>query len=74
MNNKKRVKFIQLAEKRMNDAIKKLQLLGNLSNKNNYEYTDDEVKQMLDTLKFEVELLEEKYKEGEINTVEFKFK
>jgi hypothetical protein len=42
MNNK-RDKFIMLAEKRVNKVIKDINLIGNLSNKNNYQYTDDDV-------------------------------
>lgn len=59
--NEKREKFEELAEKRMNDLVKKLQLLGNLSNRSNYDYTDDHVKQIITTLKQEVGLLEEKF-------------
>ena len=36
-------KFKALAEKRVNNAIKQLQLIGNLSNTSSYEYTDEQV-------------------------------
>ncbi len=39
----KRDKFKRLAEKRVNNAIKSINLVGNLSNKNIYDYTDDDV-------------------------------
>ena len=41
---RKREKFIELAESRVKKTITNLRLIGNLSRKNNYEYTDDDVK------------------------------
>lgn len=43
-------KFEVLAEKRMTEIIKKIRLLGNLSNKSNYNYTDKHVKEIMKTL------------------------
>ena len=39
-------KFKKLAEKRVNNAIKQLKLVGILSNKNNYTYTDEQAKRI----------------------------
>lgn len=36
-------KFKRLATYRTNTVLEKLRLLGNLSNKSNYEYTDEEI-------------------------------
>lgn len=36
-------KFIRLATYRTNLVLEKLRILGNLSNKTNYDYTDEEV-------------------------------
>lgn len=47
-------KFVRLGESRVNDVIKKLRLISNLSNTNNYDYTDEQVKEMLDTIQREV--------------------
>ena len=44
--SRNRLKFIRLAEKRINKVAKQLQLIGNLSNKTNYAYADDEVEKM----------------------------
>jgi hypothetical protein len=66
-------KFERLAEKRMNEAIKKLRLIGNLSNKNNYEYTDKHVKKVLEALESEVRLLKMKFKGEESDSIIFKF-
>lgn len=60
MNEKAR-KFRELAEKRVNNAIKQIQLIGNLSNKYNYEYTEEEVKKIINALKAEIRNLEIKF-------------
>ena len=44
--SRNRLKFIRLAEKRINKVAKQLQLIGNLSNKTNYAYSDEEVEKM----------------------------
>ena len=44
---KKREKFIELAESRVKKTITNLRLIGNLSRKNNYEYTNEDVKKCL---------------------------
>lgn len=42
----KREKFVELAEARVNRAIKDLQLIGNLSNRSAYEFTEADVRKM----------------------------
>ena len=42
----KREKFVRLGEKRVNTILEEFRKLGNLSNKRNYEYSDDDVKKM----------------------------
>lgn len=66
-------KFERLAENRVNEAIKKLRLIGNLSNKNNYEYTEKHIKKILDTLDFEVKILKMKFKDDDSSSSIFKF-
>jgi len=61
MMNEKARKFRDLAEKRVNNAIKQIQLIGNLSNKYNYEYTEEEVKKIINALKAEIRNLEIKF-------------
>ena len=43
-------KFKRLANTRVNNAIKQLDLIGNLSNLSSYSYTDNEVKKIMSTL------------------------
>lgn len=47
---KKNEKFRRLAEQRTNKVLSMISLLGNLSNKRNYEYTDDEVSHMFNAI------------------------
>ena len=60
-NETKRDSFVRLAEYRMNNVLKGIALLGNLSNTNNYEYTQEDVNKMLKTLKSAINELERKY-------------
>jgi hypothetical protein len=61
MVNEKMEKFERLAEKRMVDVIKKIRLIGNLSNRNNYEYTDEHVEHIISTLEREIKELKRKF-------------
>lgn len=58
----KKENFKRLAESRTNKIINMLHLLGNLSNTSNYEYTDEQVKLMFDTLEKELEIQRQKFK------------
>jgi len=51
----KRKKFVELAEARINRAIKDIRLIGNLANRNAYEYTEDDVKKMFRALQKELD-------------------
>jgi hypothetical protein len=51
----KRKKFIQLAEARVNRAIKDLRLIGNLANKSAYEYGDEDAKKIFRALQKELD-------------------
>ena len=42
-NNEKKNNFIRLAESRTNKAIGFIELIGNLSNRNYYDYTQEQV-------------------------------
>ena len=51
----KRAKFLELANKRVNRAIKDLALIANLANRKNYEYTEDEAKKVIKALQAEID-------------------
>ena len=61
VESKNREKFVSLAEKRVTKAIKDLRLIGNLSNKSNYSYTDKDVKKIISTLENEVRSLKRRF-------------
>lgn len=67
-------KFERLAQRRVNEAIKKLHLIGNLSNRNNYAYTDKHVKQVIDAIEDEVRQLKMKFKGEQSKDENFVFK
>ena len=54
MNKTKREKFIELANKRVNKSINAVRLVGNLSNKSNYDYTSEDIKKIFDALETEL--------------------
>ena len=59
-------KFKKLAEKRVNKAIKQLRLVGNLSNRSNYTYNDEQAKKIINVLTTEFSNLKSRFK---INTI-----
>jgi hypothetical protein len=62
-----RAKFVELAEKRVNRAMNELRLIGNLSNKTNYEYTDADVSKMFRALENVLKDTRSKFKDGHRN-------
>lgn len=59
-----REKFVELAEKRVNRAIKDMRLIGNLSNKTNYMYTQKDADRIVSALEKEVKLLRSRFISG----------
>jgi hypothetical protein len=54
MNQSKRDRFVRLAETRTNKVIKLMQLLGNCGNKNNYEYTEEDARKIVQAIEKEI--------------------
>ena len=70
--NEKKKKFHELAEKRVSNALKQIQLIGNLANTRAYEYEEEEVKKIFKSLKEELSLAEAKFKaKGRNNNFKF---
>ena len=65
MSRDKAGKFIELATKRVNRAIKDLKLVANLANKQNYEYSNDQAKKIVKALQQEIELVKQSFHTGE---------
>lgn len=61
MAKTKRQRFIEVATKRTNKVISSIRLLGNCSSKNNYEYTEEEVRKMFAAVDEELRLAKAKY-------------
>lgn len=51
----KRGKFVELAEARVNRAIKDIRLIGNLANRSAYEYSEEDARKIFRTLQRELE-------------------
>jgi hypothetical protein len=58
---KDRQKFIDLANKRVSRALQTIQLIGNLSNRSNYEYTQDDVTKIMKALTDEISACRKKF-------------
>lgn len=53
--------FKRLAGNRTNNAIQNIRLLGNLSNKNNYNYAEEDIKRIFNSLDEECKLARSKF-------------
>lgn len=51
----KRKKFIELAEARVNRAIKDTRLIGNLANRSSYDYGEEDAKKIFRALQKELD-------------------
>lgn len=60
-DSEKRKKFISLAENRVTRVIKDIRLVGNLSNRNNYEYAETDVEKIISALEAEVKALKKRF-------------
>jgi FKBP-type peptidyl-prolyl cis-trans isomerase (trigger factor) len=57
----KRAKFVELANKRVNRALKDLGLVANLANRRNYEYDDEQVRKIIKALQSELEAVKHSF-------------
>ena len=57
----KRERFIELAEKRVTRVIEQLRLIGNLANRNNYEYEADEASKIVAALEAEIRQIKSRF-------------
>lgn len=58
---KDREKFVELAEKRVSRALKDIKLVGNLSNRTNYSYTEQDVKKITAALRKAVDEMKARF-------------
>lgn len=66
MTNKrnKRSKFVELANNRVTRAIKDIRLIGNLSNRSAYDYSDEDVKRIVRALQREIDGIRQRFNSG----------
>ncbi|HUW88074.1 MAG TPA: hypothetical protein VMW30_06845 [Candidatus Paceibacterota bacterium] len=71
----KRDNFVRLAESRVTRAIDSIRIIGNLSNRSNYEYTEEDVRRILMTLQAEINGLKTQFKpKSKVSARGFKLK
>lgn len=62
MNNEsKSEKFQRLAEKRTNEIINKIHLIGNLSNRRNYDYSEKQILEIFKAIDDELKKSKKKF-------------
>lgn len=57
----KRMRFEGVASKRVQYIIDKLELLGNCSNRNNYEYSEEDVRKMFSVIREQLRKTETRF-------------
>ena len=67
-------RFKVLAEQRMTQALKFIRLIGNLSNRQSYDYSPEQYKRMISELKKRVLEAEARFKEAKDQKIEDSFK
>jgi hypothetical protein len=75
MASTRRSNFVRLAESRVNKALKSIRTIGNLSNKSNYEYSEDDIRKIMAALNKEIAEVRSRFKnQGISDSSEFKLK
>lgn len=68
-------RFQRIAERRVNETMRALRLLGNLSDRRNYAYTDEQVAMVLGAIDQEIRALKGRFKAESVTDVQvFRFK
>jgi hypothetical protein len=57
MARDKAEKFVELANKRVSKAIRDLRLIGNLANRRNYDFTDEQARKIVRAIQKETDAL-----------------
>ena len=61
MGRDKRAKFVELANNRVNRAIKDIRLIANLANRSSYEYSDEDAKKISRALQRELDVMKARF-------------
>ena len=62
MTTENRERFVTSATKRVNNTIRCIRSIGSLSNKANYEYTDDDIKKIVKAITGELNKCKKRFK------------
>ena len=57
----KREKFVKLSEARVNKVLNSLHLIGNLSNRSVYEYSEEDIRKIFKALQQGVDLAKQRF-------------
>lgn len=57
----KRKKFEEIATRRVNRVIKEIRLIGNLSNRSAYEFTEDDIRKIGKALQRELDVMKSRF-------------
>lgn len=57
----RREKFVSLAESRVSKAMHAIRLVGNLANRSNYEFSDEDVRKIMAALQAEITDLKQRF-------------
>lgn len=57
----KREKFIEFATNRVNRTVKDIRLIGNLSNRSAYDYSEEDVRKIAKALQREFDLMKQRF-------------
>jgi hypothetical protein len=68
-------KFERIAQRRVTELVAKIRLISNLSDRRNYDFTDEHVRQIFDALDSEIRACKGKFRSGDASApVVFSFK
>lgn len=56
-----RERFVDLANKRVTNAIRQIRLVGNLANRRSYEYSETDAKKIVRALQQEINVLKSRF-------------
>lgn len=66
--------FVRLAEARTNKILRSLDLLGNLSNRSNYSYSDDEIRKIFKAINEKISKVNSKFQSASTGKTKDEFK
>lgn len=70
--SRKRDNFVRLAESRVSKAIDALRVIGNLANRSNYEYSEEDARKIMAALHAELVVLKGKFNPTDTKHRDFK--